>query len=103
MCRVCSLTVPYEPMQETRNKRYHQELRDLAQGIGLPSGQKVECGKCKNELKGGVRWWVCSKCKGECRSKVHPPWVGKLKEPDLEMGEMEETKGKKEWKRWSHM
>lgn len=87
MCRGCS-DVDWQELQAARNKRYTQQLRDLAVGIGLPEGENFECAKCKGEIKAGARWWICTKCKGECISNMHPAWAvgpkGQKKEKDKE-------------------
>ncbi|KAF2181723.1 hypothetical protein K469DRAFT_256094 [Zopfia rhizophila CBS 207.26] len=95
MCHTCSIKETVG-MQKARHKRYQQEARDLAIGTYLGPDEKVKCGGCKNELKTGTRWWVCGRCKRECRDAIHPAWIGKRMGPDLEKGE--ETKMAREEK-----
>lgn len=77
--------------------RYRQEARDVAEGKNLGPGEKVKCEGCKLDLKDGTRWWVCGKCKGECRDAIHPPFVKKKKRTvDIEKAnraEQEEGEG----------
>ncbi|KAF2811251.1 uncharacterized protein BDZ99DRAFT_298409 [Mytilinidion resinicola] len=75
-------------LQAARERRYKKQLREYAQGIGLPDGQKLECRTCKTEMQGGsVRWWVCSRCFGECTSHMHPAHARVMAPGDLEKGE----------------
>lgn len=78
MCHACNLK-DWQELQAERSKRYVQQLRDRATGADLPEGTTLECAKCRGALKGGARWWMCSKCKGECVSKIHPAWTEKVK------------------------
>ncbi|KAF2263870.1 hypothetical protein CC78DRAFT_262477 [Lojkania enalia] len=83
VCRTCSRKEISE-MQLVRTKRYQQEARDIAKGKFLKPGEITQCRNCKRDLKSGTRWWVCGKCKGECRDVIHPPYIGKRKEVDVE-------------------
>ena len=78
MCRTCE-NGDETVLRENRYMRYRQEARDVAEGKNLGPGEKVKCGGCKLDLKDGTRWWVCGKCKGECRDAIHPPFVKKKK------------------------
>ncbi|KAF2107579.1 hypothetical protein BDV96DRAFT_589010 [Lophiotrema nucula] len=91
ICRTCNLR-DFNEMQETRQKRYEQQARDKAEGKFLAPNENVKCGNCKQDLKSGTRWWVCGKCKGECRDKMHPPYVGKKRLSDVEMAETHNEK-----------
>jgi hypothetical protein len=73
-----------EEMRIARQKRYEQQARDIA-------AKEVKCAGCNKDFKHGTRFWVCRKCKGECRSQIHPSYVKKrkVKEGDLESGEKE--------------
>lgn len=98
ICRSCNALHPTK-MQEKRHKRYVQEVRDLA----FSNKEAMHrCGKCKKSLKAGVRWWVCARCKGECRDSIHPAYVGKRKtnEEDVEKGDTagEEGRASKWWR-----
>lgn len=59
---------------------------------------------CKADLKAGTRWWVCLKCRGECRDSIHPPHVGRKKEKDVEKveGAVTEQEERVEpwWRKW---
>lgn len=106
MCRACASKDPVQ-MQTIRHKRYQQEARDIGYGRRVLNGEavKVFCGCCKGELKSGIRWWVCGKCKGECRDAIHPPYVGKRRDRDVESGENEDEKTEEAkepwWRKWS--
>ncbi|KAH7122625.1 hypothetical protein B0J11DRAFT_531944 [Dendryphion nanum] len=78
MCRSCAKLDP-AVMQQTRHRRYVQEVRDLAYSCHW--SMKI-CDKCKKDLTSGMRWWVCVRCKGECRDCIHPSYVGKKKDND---------------------
>lgn len=99
MCRTCYAR-DREEMQTTRHRRYQQEARDIAEGKNLKDGEKVKCGSCKKELKSGMRFWVCGRCKGECRDRIHPPYVKPKEDRDVEKGE-EESKAQAEDRKWS--
>ncbi|KAF2474143.1 uncharacterized protein BDR25DRAFT_119377 [Lindgomyces ingoldianus] len=86
VCRTCSRS-PRPNMVKDRQKRYQQEARDIAFGIHLPPGEKPKCAKCLKVFQSGTRWWKCKKCSGECRDNIHPPFVGKRKELDVEKAE----------------
>ncbi|KAF2798360.1 hypothetical protein K505DRAFT_414386 [Melanomma pulvis-pyrius CBS 109.77] len=89
MCRTCANSEP-TVLRDSRFKRYQQEARDIADGIFLPPGEKAKCGSCKLDLKSGARWWVCGKCKGECRDAIHPPFAKRRKPLDVEKAEKQE-------------
>jgi hypothetical protein len=92
ICRKChfkSLADPQE-LQATRNKLYKKQLMDRAQGIGLREGEEIECRTCKRKLTGGcIRFWVCSRCSGECTSHMHPAYARVSAPKDLERGVVE--------------
>ncbi|KAF2715234.1 hypothetical protein K504DRAFT_446118 [Pleomassaria siparia CBS 279.74] len=103
VCRTCSVKDP-GLLRDARFKRYQQEARDIAQGKHLPAGEKVKCGSCKEDLKSGTRWWVCGKCKGECRDAIHPAFVKNRKVMDAEKvvgleRQIGETEGSM-WAKW---
>ncbi|KAI0437300.1 hypothetical protein F4803DRAFT_539317 [Xylaria telfairii] len=51
-----------------------REKRDKAMYSNLTQ-QPLSCSQCSESLpRTGPRWWVCSKCKKECRSKCHSGW-----------------------------
>jgi ribosomal protein L37AE/L43A len=54
-------------------------------------GETVQCGKCKKDLKKGMRFWVCSKCEGECKDPIHPSYIGHQKQVDMEKGAEKEV------------
>lgn len=91
-------------IQALRNKRYQQEARDISFGVGLKEGEKLVCDSCKGELQSGTRWWICSQCRGECRSTFHPSYVGKSREKDIEKAETEDEKFEEGaelwWRKW---
>jgi hypothetical protein len=100
MCRTCGKRDTQE-MQTTRHRRYIQEARDIANGKFLKPGKKTRCGGCKKELESGTRFWVCGKCKGECRDTIHPSYVVKKKDVDIEMGEKSKELNRERWRwRW---
>ncbi|ORY09935.1 hypothetical protein BCR34DRAFT_602525 [Clohesyomyces aquaticus] len=93
VCHSCS-TRDLTELGKIRQKRFRQEAKDIAQGkcfpnntIDLPPENKPKCSKCHAEFPSGTRWWKCTMCEGECRDRIHPPFVGKAREPDLEMAE----------------
>ncbi|KAF2203710.1 hypothetical protein GQ43DRAFT_478816 [Delitschia confertaspora ATCC 74209] len=56
-------------LQKSRRLRYDAEVREKAMVEGL------KCHKCVGVLDMGPRWWICMKCNGECRSRIHPSWL----------------------------
>ncbi|KAI1150108.1 hypothetical protein F4825DRAFT_428028 [Nemania diffusa] len=51
-----------------------RERRDKATYMNLLQ-QPLSCSVCSESLsRTGLRWWVCSKCKRECRSNCHVGW-----------------------------
>ncbi|KAI1749999.1 hypothetical protein F4782DRAFT_510982, partial [Xylaria castorea] len=55
-----------------------RERRDRAMYSNLTQ-QPLSCSQCAESLpRTGPRWWVCSKCTKECRSKCHSEWSQKL-------------------------
>lgn len=50
-----------------------------------------------------MRFWICGKCGGECRSRIHPGYVRKSKLQDLETGNALDEKAGEEAprSRWS--
>ncbi|KAI0096240.1 hypothetical protein GGR51DRAFT_47473 [Nemania sp. FL0031] len=55
-----------------------RERRDRATYSNL-SQQPLSCSLCSESLpRTGPRWWVCSKCKRECRNSCHVGWGQKL-------------------------
>ncbi|KAI0458627.1 hypothetical protein F5B21DRAFT_400078 [Xylaria acuta] len=55
-----------------------RERRDKAVYLNLTQ-QPLSCSVCSESLpRTGPRWWVCSNCKKECRSKCHSEWSQKL-------------------------
>lgn len=98
MCRSCDSQNESKLLDE-RHKRYQKEVHDLAFGTTTCDRNMFECVKCHKELKSGIRWWVCGVCKGECKDCIHPPYVGKKRERDVEKaevtGEQAEQPGKR--------
>lgn len=96
VCSTCAVR-DVEEMQAARHMRFEQEAR------GIAFRDNAKCGKCHHLLKKGTRWWVCGNCNGECKDKIHPPYVGKSKSEDPEMGKSggkEDPKnGRNWWKR----
>ncbi|KAL5414534.1 hypothetical protein PMIN04_008993 [Paraphaeosphaeria minitans] len=80
VCRSCMVKY-VNTLQAARHKRYQQEARNIAYK------ENSECGGCKKVLKDGMRWWKCKKCGGECRDKIHPGFVKRKKERDIEKGD----------------
>jgi hypothetical protein len=65
------------------------------------------CGKCKVELKSGMRWWVCGQCSGECRDGIHPAFVRReeMWDVDVEKEGDGDARAAREsqvpwWRRW---
>lgn len=55
-----------------------REKRDKAMYSNLTQ-QPLSCSQCSESLpRTGPRWWVCSKCKKECKSKCHSGWSQEL-------------------------
>ncbi|KAI0866593.1 hypothetical protein F4860DRAFT_499914 [Xylaria cubensis] len=55
-----------------------RERRDSAMYSKLTQ-QPLSCSQCSESLpRTGPRWWVCSKCKMECRNKCHSEWSQRL-------------------------
>lgn len=70
VCRSCMIMNKSELMAMSE-KREKEEIRHLAR-------QPLRCSVCEDFLESkGPRWWICSYCKLECRSNVHPPWASK--------------------------
>ncbi|KAF2012638.1 hypothetical protein BU24DRAFT_425273 [Aaosphaeria arxii CBS 175.79] len=97
MCMGCRSRNEAE-LQDMRHKIYQRQARDIAMGLNGHPAISL-CEKCKEELKPGIRWWICGKCNLECRDAIHPPYVPKRK-VDTEIGggvdESTDT-GKKPW------
>jgi hypothetical protein len=79
VCPACGKKMVGE-VQKMRKKRYMQEARDLAE-------QMKTCRNCMRELKNSARFWVCSECGGECKDVIHPGFVRKKNDVDVERAE----------------
>ncbi|OCK79624.1 hypothetical protein K432DRAFT_417213 [Lepidopterella palustris CBS 459.81] len=72
ICRLCNV-LDDATLLGAREARSRAEMRD--------AGRFKNCSKCAGSLGSrGPRWWVCGRCKKECRSHVHPAW-GEKGEP----------------------
>ncbi|KAI1166790.1 hypothetical protein F5B18DRAFT_604197 [Nemania serpens] len=57
-----------------------REKRDKAMYLNLTL-QPLSCSICSESLpRTGPRWWICSKCKMECKSSCHLGWSQRLEE-----------------------
>lgn len=57
-----------------------REKRDKATYINLTQ-QPLSCSICSESLpRTGPRWWICSKCKTECKSSCHLGWSQRIEE-----------------------
>lgn len=57
-----------------------REKRDKAMYLNLTQ-QPLSCSICSESLpRTGPRWWICSKCKMECKSNCHLGWSQRLEE-----------------------
>ncbi|KAI1111525.1 hypothetical protein F5Y14DRAFT_424844 [Nemania sp. NC0429] len=73
VCRDCHAMTDDE-MQALREKRDKAMYTNLSQ-------QPLSCTICSESLpRTGPRWWICSKCKMECRSRCHVDWSQRLDE-----------------------
>ncbi|KAF2865047.1 hypothetical protein BDV95DRAFT_266329 [Massariosphaeria phaeospora] len=100
MCRTCAQKDITE-MQAARHRRYQQEASDIASGKRLKAGEKTKCGHCMSELDYGTRFWVCGECNGECRDKIHPPYVKRKREYDVERAEGQVETSDEDGQWWS--
>ncbi|KAI0469604.1 hypothetical protein F4859DRAFT_487205 [Xylaria cf. heliscus] len=71
VCRDC-YNMKEDKVLDLREKRDQVMYSNLTQ-------QPLSCSECSESLsRTGPRWWVCKKCKRECRSKCHSGWSQKL-------------------------
>ncbi|PSN59816.1 hypothetical protein BS50DRAFT_219584 [Corynespora cassiicola Philippines] len=100
MCTTCA-GKSMDKLQAERHKRFQLQARQIAYGKSKKAGisdlffghrqlaegetKDGQCAKCKEDLKPGMRWWICGSCQGECKDWIHPPHVGKIWRPDLDL------------------
>lgn len=81
VCRQCNL-LDADEILEKRKMRSKLELKDRE---GRRRKDMDKCRGCQVRLRGGPRWWVCEKCKKECRSSVHAAWGKKEKKEGVDV------------------
>ncbi|KAH3913170.1 hypothetical protein HBI56_086840 [Parastagonospora nodorum] len=84
VCRDCNVH-SVEELLAIREKSTKLELK---RGVHHCGEKWTKCGRCKDELGTGPRWWVCGTpaCGKECRSVVHKGW-GRAKESERTVSE----------------
>jgi hypothetical protein len=68
-CRFCA-ELPRDVAKERVEEREQKIILEKA-------ARQVKCGVCDRRLPNtGTQWWICGKCRKECRSELHPQWAG---------------------------
>lgn len=67
ICSLCNAGTN-DQIQSSRQRKELAELNHL-------EAMKVFCTFCQTKMENGPRWWVCSVCGEECKSRLHSQWV----------------------------
>ena len=66
VCRDCTME-PAHQLRLMRERRAGQAIKRMM--------EEVKCSECGTEFKrGGVQWWICAECEGECIDECHEWW-----------------------------
>ncbi len=70
LCSLCNRRTTGEILQ-SRQRKEAAELKQLESATAF-------CAVCQSMLPAGSpRWWACSVCKIECKSRLHTQWVAR--------------------------
>src|SRR5690606_22957238 len=68
MCKGCSALT-------TNQKEVARDARER-DSVSKLVLMNQKCSECLVELPDhGPRWWICGRCRGECRNSIHPGWA----------------------------
>lgn len=68
ICRNCTYHRSAEEREEALARRRELQRRKMEEF-------DEKCAGCRRQLtRWGVRWWVCGRCRFECRNWLHVPW-----------------------------